>query len=94
MFMLCSLFKDLTMYLIYVLIPSLSYLLIVSPLLYPVPSHSYDLFEDLLPSSSQYGSASALLDDEDLYFFDDRTLGLTFIIGEFLCFSCQLSPIG
>ena len=33
---------------------------------YPVPSHSCDPLEDLLPSSSQYGFSSAPLDDEDL----------------------------
>ena len=62
--------------------------------LYPVPSQSCDPLEDLLPSSSQYGFSSALPDDEDVEFFDDRTLGFTFIIGEFLFFSYQLSPIG
>ena len=36
--------------------------------LYPVPSHSCDPLENLLPSLSQYGSASALPDDEDLEF--------------------------
>ena len=41
---------------------------LVSPFLYLVPSHSYDPLEDLFPSLSQYGSASALLDDEDLDF--------------------------
>ena len=47
----CLLFKDLTQYLIYILIPSLSYLLsLVSPFLYPVPSHSCDPLEDLLAS--------------------------------------------
>ena len=40
----------------------------MSPSLYPIPSHSCDLLEDLLPSLSQYGSASALSDDEDLEF--------------------------
>ena len=65
----CSLFKDLTLYLIYILIPSLSYLLLLAfPFLYPVPSHSCDPLEDLLPSLSQYGSASALPDDEYLEF--------------------------
>ena len=65
----CSLFKDLTPCLIYILIPSLSYLLLlVSPFLYPVPSHSCDPLEDILPSLSQYGSASAFPDDEDLDF--------------------------
>ena len=66
----CSLFKDLTLCLIYTLIPSFSYLLLlVSPFFYPVPSHSCDPLEDLLPSLSQYGSASALPDDEDLEFW-------------------------
>ena len=65
----CLLFKNLTLCLIYILIPSLSYLLLlVSPFLYPVPSHSCDPLEDLLPSLSQYGSTSALPDDEDLEF--------------------------
>ena len=40
----------------------------MSTFLYPVPSHSCGPLEDLLPSSSQYGSASALPDDEDLEF--------------------------
>ena len=67
--MSCSLFKDFTQCLIYILIPSLLYLLSnVSPLFYPVPSHSCDPLEDLLPSLSQYGSVSILLDDEDLEF--------------------------
>ena len=35
---------------------------------YPVPSHSCDPLEDLLPSLSQHGSVSVLLDDEDLEF--------------------------
>ena len=39
----------------------------------PVPSHSCGPLEDLLPSLSQYGSVSALPDDEDLD-FDDSTL--------------------
>ena len=44
----CSLFKDLTQCLIYILIPSLLYLLsLVSPFLYPIPSHSCDPLEDL-----------------------------------------------
>ena len=59
----------------------------------PIPSHSCDPLEDLLHSLSQYGSVSALPDDEDLE-FDDSTSGFTLIIGEFLCFSCQLSSIG
>ena len=41
---------------------------LVSPLFFPVPSHSCDLLEDLLPSLSQHGSISALPDDEDLEF--------------------------
>ena len=49
----CSLFKDLTLCLIYIPIPSLScLLLLVSPFLYLIPSHSCDLLEDLLPSLS------------------------------------------
>ena len=65
-----SLFKDLTLHLIYILIPSLSYLLLlVFPFLYPVPSHSCDPLEDLLPSLSQYGSTSTLPDDEDIDFW-------------------------
>ena len=68
--MLCSLFKDLTQCLIYILIPSLLYLLsLVSPFLYPVPSHPCDPMEDLFPSLSQYGSTSILPDDEDVYFW-------------------------
>ena len=68
--MSCSLLKDLTQCLIYILIPSLLYLLsLVSPFLYPVPSHSCDPLEDLLSSLSQYGSASTLSDDEDLEFW-------------------------
>ena len=66
---LCSLFKDLTLCLIYILIPSLSYLLLLeSPFLYPIPSHSCDPTEDLFPSLSQYGSASAFPDEENLDF--------------------------
>ena len=92
--MSCSLFKDLTLCVIYILIPSLLYLLLlVSPFLYPVPSHSCDPLEDLLPSLSQYGSASALLDDEDLEFWW-LYLRIHFYFCEFLCLSCQLSPIG
>ena len=34
----------------------------------PVPSHSCDPLEDLLPSLSQHGSVSVLPDDEDLDF--------------------------
>ena len=65
----CSLFKELTLCLIYILIPSLSYLLLlVSPFLYPVPSHSCDPLEDIFPSSSQYGFTSALPDNKDLDF--------------------------
>ena len=68
--MSCSLFKDLTQCLVYILIPSLLYLLsLVSPFLYPVPIHYCDLLEDLLPSLSQYGSTSTLPDDEDLEFW-------------------------
>ena len=37
--------------------------------LYPVPSHSCDLLEDLFPSLSQYGFTSALPDDEDIEFW-------------------------
>jgi hypothetical protein len=68
-------------------------LFLVSTFFCPVPSHSCDPLEDLLPSLSQYGSVSALPDDEDLE-FDGSTSGFTFIIGELLCFSCQLSSIG
>jgi len=42
--------------------------LLVSPFFCPVPSHSCDPLEDLLPSLSQYGSASVHSDDEDLEF--------------------------
>ena len=42
--------------------------LLVSTFFCPVPSHSCDPLEDLLPSLSQYGSVSALPDDEDLEF--------------------------
>ena len=59
---------------------------------YPVPSHSCDQLEDLLPSSSQHGFSSVLLEDEDLEFWR-WYLRIQFTIGEFLCFSCQLSPI-
>ena len=56
--MLCSLFRDLTLCLIYILIPSLSYLLLlVSPFLYPVPSHSCDPLEDLFPSLLNFSYA-------------------------------------
>ena len=66
----CSLFKDFTQCLIYILIPSLLYLLsIVSLLFYPVPSHSCDPLEDLLPSLSQHGSISLLPNDEHLEFW-------------------------
>jgi len=68
-------------------------LFLVSTFFCPVPSLSCGPLEDLLPSLSQYGSVSALPDDEDLE-FDDSTSGFTLIIGEFLCFSCQLSSIG
>ena len=65
----CSLFKDLTQCLIRISIPSLLYLLsIVSPFFGPVPSHSCDPLEDLLPSLSHHGSVSVLPDDEDLEF--------------------------
>ena len=43
--------------------------LLVPPFFCPVPSHSCDPLEDLLPSLSQYGSTSALPDDEDLEFW-------------------------
>ena len=93
-FVSCSLFKDLTLCLIYILIPSLSYLLLLmSPFLYLVPSHSCDPLEDLFPSLSQYGSASVLFDNEDLEFWRSY-LRIHFHFCEFLCFSCQLSPIG
>ena len=66
---LCSLFKESSQCLIYSLIPSLLYLLsICVSLLFPVPSHSCDPLEDLLPSLSQHGSVSVLPDDEDLEF--------------------------
>ena len=42
--------------------------LLVSPFFCPVPSHSCDLLEDLLPSLSQHGSILVLPDDEDLEF--------------------------
>ena len=42
--------------------------LLVSIFFCPVPSHSCDPLEDLLPSLSQYGSVSALPDDDDLEF--------------------------
>ena len=42
--------------------------LLVSPFFCPVPSHSCDLLEDLLPSLSHYGSVSVFPDDEDLEF--------------------------
>ena len=65
----CSLFKDLTLCLIYILIPPLSYmLLLVSLFLNPIPSYFGDLLEDIFPSLSWYGSTSALPDDEDLEF--------------------------
>ena len=52
-FVSCSLFKDLSLFLLFILIPSLSYLIsLVSTFLYPVHSHSCDPLEDLLPSSS------------------------------------------
>ena len=38
------------------------------PFFCPVPSHSCDPLEDLLPSLSQHGSISALPDNEDLEF--------------------------
>ena len=69
-FVLWSLFKDSSQCMIYSLIPSLlSLLSIVSPFFCPVPSHSCDLLEDLLPSLSQHGSISVLPDDEDLEFW-------------------------
>ena len=61
--------QDLTQCLISILIPSLLYMLsLVSPFLFPVPSHSCDPLEDLFPSLSQHGSISVLPDDEDLEF--------------------------
>ena len=42
------------------------WVLFVSTFPYPVPSHSSDLLEDPLPSSSQYGFSSVLPEDEDL----------------------------
>ena len=90
--MSCALFKDLSLHLIFILIPSFFYLiLLLSTILYPVPSHSCDPLEDLLSSLSQFVFSSALLDDEDLNLW--WSYGFTFIIGEFLCFSFQLSPI-
>ena len=93
---LCSLFKDSSHYLIYkpdpITVISVIHLL-MSTFFCPVHSHSCDPLEDLLPSLSQYGSVSALPEDEDLE-FDGSTSGFTFLIGEFLCFSCQLSSIG
>ena len=41
---------------------------LVSPFFCPVPSHSCDPLEDLLPSLSQYGSVSVPPDDEYLDF--------------------------
>ena len=43
--------------------------LFVSPFFCPVPSHSCDPLEDLLPSLSQHGFVSTLPDDEDLEFW-------------------------
>ena len=43
--------------------------LFVSPFLCPVPSHSCDPLEDLLPSISPHGSVSALPEDDDLEFW-------------------------
>ena len=48
--------------------PIIVLLSIVSSFFFPVPSHSYDPLEDLLPSLSQYGSASSLPNDDDLDF--------------------------
>ena len=45
------------------------YYLFVSPFFCPVPSHSCDPLEDLLPSLSQHGSVLVLPDDEDLEFW-------------------------
>ena len=68
-FVSCSLFKDIYLFLLFILIPSLSYLIsLVSTFLYPVSSHSCDPLEDLLPSSSQHGFSSVFLEDEDLEF--------------------------
>ena len=41
----------------------------VSPFFCPVPSHSCDPLEDLLPSLSQHDSISVLPDDKDLEFW-------------------------
>ena len=43
--------------------------LFVSTFFCPVPSHSCDPLEDLLPSLSHHGSVSVLPDDEDLEFW-------------------------
>ena len=40
--------------------------LLVSPFFFPIPSHSCDPLEDLLPSLSQYGSVSTPPDEDDL----------------------------
>ena len=39
-----------------------------APFFFPIPSHSCDPLEDILPSFSQHGSVSVLLDDENLEF--------------------------
>ena len=66
---------------------------ILSPFFCPVPSHSCDPLEDLFPSLSQYGSVSALPDDEDLD-FDGSTSGFTFLIGEILCLVVNYHLLG
>ena len=71
----CSLFKDLSLLLIIILIPPLSYLISFVPtFLYPVPSHSCDPLEYLFPSSLQHGFSLVLPEDKDVE-FDDGTLG-------------------
>ena len=45
------------------------WILLVSTFPYPVPSHSCDPFEDLLPSSSKHGFSRALPEDEGLEFW-------------------------
>ena len=42
--------------------------LLVSTFFFPIPNHSCDPLEDLLASLSQYGSVSAVPEDEDLEF--------------------------
>ena len=69
--MSCSLFKDLSLHLISILIPNIilydNYMCL--PSLIQFPSHSCDLLKDSLPSPSHHGFSSASPKDKDLEFW-------------------------